>query len=548
MIRRSVAINKRGAVLLAALGCALFGLLADAVAQNACTKDELFGGYAALIPNGWGDLDYKINTIPNAFDASNTYYLPNVHNLGLLLDGSGHYKGGTTPPNLVNGSTDSTGVGYALGGLQYKFHGNTLSPFFRGFVGAANISPDCCHGTEWSLAAGGGGGLDLNVTPRISIRLIQADYIYTNYSHVFPSTHPTTWNSARLAAGLVINLGNYCAQTPPACTASASPSEVNAGEPVRLSSTGNNFIPKHSLTYGWTTTGGKLSSATTESSEVDTTGIAPGSYTATATIADPKAKTMNSAACPAVFVVKTPPPMHPPVVTCSISPAMIDVGQSATVTMTATSPDGRPLTYGWTSTGGQLTGNGSTATVIAGKSDAGNTITVAGTATDDRTLSANCSTQVSVPKLPEPCVKILDWGECTFDKDPRRPSRVDNDCKDVLDKLALSIQQTPGGKLVIVGYTNQKEAAKYPNLGAQRAENVEYYLTTDGSNKIDAGRLEAHQGGAQGQTAHFYFVPDGKVCEGQVDLGTAVDEAKVKGQTRTLPQHKKATTATPPTQ
>jgi hypothetical protein len=45
------------------------------LAQNACPKDEIFGGYAALIPNGWADLFYKVNTIPNAFDASNTFYL-----------------------------------------------------------------------------------------------------------------------------------------------------------------------------------------------------------------------------------------------------------------------------------------------------------------------------------------------------------------------------------------------------------------------------------------------------------------------------------------
>src|SRR5271167_1367996 len=123
MFRHSVRLGARGMLLLAALGCAVSCLWSNASAQNACTKDEIFGGYAALIPNGWGDLDYKIDTIPNAFGASNTYYLPNVHNLGLLLDGSGHIHGSTTPPNLQNGSNDSTGVGYALGGLQYKFHG-----------------------------------------------------------------------------------------------------------------------------------------------------------------------------------------------------------------------------------------------------------------------------------------------------------------------------------------------------------------------------------------------------------------------------------------
>ena len=533
---------------LAVVGCAVFCLAAIASAQNACPKDEVFGGYSWLFPNGWGDLDYKINNIPNAFDASNTFYIPKAHNFGLLADGSGHFRGGTTPPNLENGSNNSTGVGYVLGGLQYKYHTSSLSPFLRGYLGAASISPDCCHGNQWSFAGGGGGGLDLSVKPRFSIRLIQADYIYSSYSHVFPSTHSTTWNSVRLAAGVVFNFGNYCAQQPVSCSASASPAEVNAGEPVRLSTTGSNFDPKHTLTYGWSTSGGKLSSATTQSTEIDTTGLAPGSYTASSTITDPKLKKMNTASCPAVFVVKTPPPALPPVVSCSVEPAMIDPGQSATVAMNATSPDRHPMTYGWTSTGGQVSGTGTTATVTAGKNDAGSTITVTGTATDDRSLSANCTVQVSVPKPPEPCVKILDWGECTFEKDPGRPSRVDNDCKDVLDKLALQIQGAPNGKLVIVGYFDQAEA-KTPNLAAQRSANVAYYLTTDSSNTIDAGRLEAHQGGARSKTTHFYFVPEGKLCADQPDLGSPVDTAKVRGHSRKLPPHaKKAATATPAAQ
>jgi len=521
------------------LGWALICFTVIASAQNSCPKDEIFGGYSALIPNGWAELNYKVNNIPNAFDASNTYYLPNVHNLGLLLDGSGHFKGGTTPPNLDNGSDNSTGVGYALAGLQYKFHGQSLSPFFRGFLGAASISPDCCHGTEWNFAAGGGGGLDLSVTPRFSLRLIQADYIYSSYSHTFPSTHPTEWNSVRLAAGVVFSFGNYCAQQPVSCTASASPTEVNAGEPVRMSVMGSNFNPKHSLTYGWSSSGGKLSSTTTQAAEVDTTGLAPGTYTVSATITDPRLKKMSSASCPATFVVKTLPPKLPPVVSCTVAPTMIDPGQSATVTMTATSPDRRPLAFSWTSTGGQVSGTGTMATLTATRSDAGSTITVTGTATDDRTLSANCTVQVSVPKAPEPCVKILDWGECTFEKDPRRPARVDNACKDILDKLVLQVQGAPTGKLIILGYTNATEAAKSPNLAAQRAANVEYYVTHESSSTIDTARLEAHQGGSLGKSAHFYFVPEGKLCEGQVDLGTPVDPTKVKGQSRKPPAHPK---------
>src|SRR5271165_3197975 len=258
-----------------------------AQAQTAYPKDEVFGGYSVLFPNGWGDLDYKINTIPNAFDASNTYYFPGAHNLGVILDGSGHFKGSTTPPNLQNGSNDSTAVGYALAGLQYKWHHPRVSPFVRGLVGAADISPDCCHGGQWSFAAGGGGGVDWSITRRFSIRLIQADYIYSHYSHVVPyvpivtpfeqltvDPHPTQWNSVRLAAGVVFSFGSYTAPPLVSCMASASPSELNAGEPVRLSSTGSNFDPKHALTYGWTSSGGKITNRTSQTSEIDTTGLA----------------------------------------------------------------------------------------------------------------------------------------------------------------------------------------------------------------------------------------------------------------------------------
>src|ERR1035441_2054611 len=90
--------GRRIAVALIALSCASCCLDSVSRAQNACRpEDEIFGGYAFLFPNGWGDLDYKINNIPNAFDASNTYYFRNTPNFGLVLDGSGHFRGGTTP-------------------------------------------------------------------------------------------------------------------------------------------------------------------------------------------------------------------------------------------------------------------------------------------------------------------------------------------------------------------------------------------------------------------------------------------------------------------
>jgi len=537
---RLAARGKRGAGAIVALGCALICLATFASAQNACRpKDEVFGGYAWLAPNGWGDLDYKINNIPNAFDASNTYYLPKSPNFGLLVDGSGHFNGGTTPPNLDNGADNATGVGYALGGLQYKFHRDTLSPFFRGFVGAASISPDCCGGNQWNLAAGGGGGLDLRVKPRISIRLVQADYIYSNYNHRFVTDHPTQWNSVRLAAGVVFSLGAYC-DLPLSCsvTVSPTPAEIIAGEPIRLSTAGTNFNANHPITYSWTASGGKLSNVATQSTEINTTGLAAGSYAVSATMTDPKVRKMNSATCAGAFVVKQPPPPLPPVVSCTVTPSTVAIGEPATVTMIASSPDRRPLTYTWSTTAGKLSDQGTSAVVTASNEDAGKTITVTGTATDDRTLTANCIVNVKVPPI-EPCVKIEDWGLCTFEKDLKRPWRVDNDCKDVLDKLAIRLQQMPNGKLAIVGYTDEKEVIDDQTLGARRSVNVKYYLTTEGPTKLDSARIQPQQDGTKGKVTHFYFIPEGKLCGGQLELGTAVDETKVKGQPRLSLAHKK---------
>src|SRR5271167_1630667 len=518
-----IALNPRRVVVTCfALACALCLLATHASAQANQPKDEIFAGYSWLHPDGYDDLGFKVKDIVDGFDLSNTYYLPSVHNLGVLADGSGHFNSG-----------QGTGIGYILGGLQYKYQSDTFSPFARAFVGAAHLSPR--GPSNWSAAVGGGGGFDLSLNQMFSIRLAQVDYIYSNYNQKFLIGHTSQFNSIRLAAGLVVNLGNYYAP-PLSCSASAAPAEVWAGEPVKVTTTGTNFNPKHTVTYAWTANGGKLSSANTQTATVDTAGMAPGSYSASSTITDPKLKKMNSATCAANFSIKQP---QPPVVSCSANPTTIAIGEPSTITMTASDPQGWPLTYSWSATGGQLSGSGTTATLTATNADAGNTITVTGTATDVRAnLSASCSASVTVPPVVK-CVNIEDWGECTFEKNPKKPWRVDNDCKDTLDKLSLRLQQMPNGRLNIVGYTDEKESVSEQTLGSQRSVNVKYYLTTDGPTKADAGRIQPRQGGTKGKASHFYFVPEGNLCGGQLEEGTTVDESAVQGQSRTAPAPKK---------
>jgi hypothetical protein len=439
----------------------------------------------------------------------------------------------------------------ALGGIRYWYVGEnlTLEPSGIGRSRSANWV-DALGGARFTVplsekasimisgdAGAGGANLDYQVLGLLNFKFTQHlglglgwRYLDVDYR---PSNHQLVYDTAisGALAGFYYDFGGK-PPIPPSASCSAQPTEVWSGDPVQVTATGANFNPKHTVTYGWTGNGGKLSSTNAQTATVDTTGMTPGSYSTVATITDPKEKKMNSATCTANFSIKQP---RPPVVSCSANPTTIAIGEPATITMTATDPQGWPMTYSWSSTGGQLSGSGTSATVTATNADAGNTITVTGTANDTRAnLSTSCTASVNVPPVMK-CVNIEDWGECTFEKNPKKPWRVDNDCKDTLDKLSLRLQQMPNGKLNVVGYTDEKETVEEQTLGSQRSVNVKYYLTTDGPNKVDASRVQPRAGGAKGKASHFYFVPEGNLCGGQLEEGTTVDESAVQGQSRTAP-------------
>ena len=438
----------------------------------------------------------------------------------------------------------------ALGGLRYWYVGQNLQligtavpvpAFVRsanwvdGLGGARFIIPlaEKAAITVSGNAGAGGANLDYqviglfsyNFTPKIGVgvgwRYLDVDYRPTSKQFVFD----TAMSGA--LAGVHFNFGGK-PPVPPTASCSASPTEVFPGDPVNATISTQNFNPKHAVTYKWGSTGGKVSGTGTTGS-VDTTGLTPGSYTVSGTATDAKEKKNNVASCSAGFLVKARP-NYPPTVSCSASPRSIAINQSASITITASSPESRPMTYAWTSTGGQLSGTGTSATLVATNADAGNTITVTGTATDDHGLSSSCTASVTVPPVQTVPV-VEDWGECTFEKNPKKPWRVDNDCKDVLDKLALRVQQMPNGRVAIVGFTDQEEVVNDEQLGAQRAVNVKYYLTTDELGpKLDPTRLEPRKGGTKGKAAHFYFVPQGAAFTQEESV--TVDESVVKGQSR----------------
>src|SRR5215472_12001816 len=236
-----------------AIAVCMMGALA-AAQQTLQPRAEVFGGCSWLNPDGFVDWG-KVPSIVDGWNGSGTFYLPNMRNLGFVVDGSGHY----------NSTRANVGLGTA--GLQYKFRNDQFSPFVHVLVGAAHISPAGIP-SQWRATVGAGGGFDLQVSHLLAIRVAQADYFYTTYNPQVFTAHNSTWNMVRLSAG---------------CSANPT-TPVFAGEPVTVTATGTNFNPKHPTTYAWTTTGGKLATPSAATSQIDTTGLAPGNYTANATI------------------------------------------------------------------------------------------------------------------------------------------------------------------------------------------------------------------------------------------------------------------------
>jgi len=229
--------------------------------------------------------------------------------------------------------------------------------------------------------------------------------------------------------------------------------------------------------------------------------------------------------------VKPLPPKNPPTMSCTASPGSVQAGASVTVTCSCTSPDGVPVTVSnWTASSGTVSGSGNTATVDTNGVAPG-TISVSATCTDSRGLTGQGSTQATIENPPPPPPKAAKLSQCDFPNE-KKPWRVDNTCKAILDDVAKNLQQNPDSKLVIVGNAEPKERRK--NLAGERAVDSKFYLTEgEAQQHIDPSRIEVRTGSGGTKTAEYWIVPSGATFD---STGTQpVDESKVKA----IPDHPK---------
>ena len=343
-----------------------------------------------------------------------------------------------------------------------------------------------------------GGGWDLPFTKNFSWRVFEANYVFARHNYAsyaapqFPDLRRPTLNGARLGTGVVFSWGGAPALTPTAAC-SVQPTEVMVGEPVTASVTASNFNPKHTVTYAWSGNGGQVTGKET-SATIDTNNVAPGNYTVTAHVTDPKAKNNNEASCSANYTVKPLPPKNPPTMSISANPTELTPGDTVSLTANCTSPDGVPISVAnWTSTAGTVTGSGNTATLNTADLPPG-PVTVTATCTDSRNLTGQASTQVTVQTPPPPPVdKALEarlaLHSVYFPTGQPTPKEPNAGLLPSQQKILLAmatdfkkyLQAKPDAHITLEGHADQRGSAAFNQaLTERRVARVKGYLVENG--------------------------------------------------------------------
>jgi outer membrane protein OmpA-like peptidoglycan-associated protein len=277
-------------------------------------------------------------------------------------------------------------------GPTLRFPSEHLQPFIHVLGGWTRLSPGILDSNDvFGIAAGG--GIDLKVSKHVSLRLAEADYIYAK--HNYGNGNPSYVDNVRLSTGLVF-LGGLGEELPVSATCSVDKSEIWSGEPVKASVAPRNFNPKHTLTYEWTTNGGKVE-GTGDTVTINTGGIAEGqSYNVSVRVSDPKNKKAVTS-CQSSFSTKK---RLPPTISCSANPNNVIQGGSVTIHSDASSPQGGPVTVAVTSTCG-ATGQGTDVSVDTSNVPPGS-CSVTCNVTDDHQLTGSSSASFTVQPKPTP--------------------------------------------------------------------------------------------------------------------------------------------------
>jgi len=368
------------------------------------SKIDVFLGYSYLAPHG------TITTpLPDGTTLPATYSSVDYGAIGSASYFFHKYVGGTVELGVHPDGNNDGASSYSAGIIARYPTDEGVTPFVHALAGAVRLGgPNyenlgVWHVYTWGPALTAGGGLDYGLPffdHHLALRLFQADYEYwhASFGPQAGTGGRANLSNARLSSGIVLKFGSIIPPPPVTYSCSASPSAVFPGDPITVTGSALNLNPKKTATYTWSGTGVKIT-GDSPTGNVDTSSLAPGSYTVTGHVSEGQ-KPGEFADCTANFTVNA---YQPPTLSCVASPTTVKPGDTATITATGVSPQNRPLTYSFTSSAGQITGSGSTATLATAGAPAG-TITVTGNVADDKGNTATCTATVDIQAPPPPVV------------------------------------------------------------------------------------------------------------------------------------------------
>src|SRR5713101_5156227 len=370
-------------------------------------------------------------------------------------------------------------------------------PFGEFLVGGATGGTELVGtATQSAFAMAAGGGVDMVLTKNLAWRVAQLDYLMTSFSGS-AVTATGRQNNFRAGTGLVLRFGipnpppppNH----PPVAACSVSPASVYAGSGDTVAVRVNASDPDNDpLTYTYTATGGAVEGTGPEA-RWNATGVAVGSYTVNVKVDDGKG---GSASC-AVDIKVEEKPNHPPTATLSVERSPIFAGERTGVICNGSDPDNDPLTYSYTTTGGQIVGSGSNVQFDATGLKAGS-YTVKCAVNDGRggTADASGNVEVKEPAQIKQLEAKLALHSIYF---PTAQPTVANPMGGLLpsqqvtlDALASNYKQyltfKPDAKLILEGHADIRGAKDYNiKLSERRVERTKSYLVEKG---VAADKLE----------------------------------------------------------
>jgi outer membrane protein OmpA-like peptidoglycan-associated protein len=451
----------------------------------------------------------------NQFGATGSFAYNATKWLGLVAEFGGyHFKRqtyvldsttGVYAPESSSGSMQS----YLFGPRVNFRHFDHFVPFGEILFGAARSGVQLTGTNRQStFALAAGGGVDAVIFKNLAWRVFEADYLMTNFTGALVSPSGRQ-NNFRIGTGVVLRWA-YPPEPPkpnhpPVASCSATPTSVYQGSSdavaIHVAATDADNDP---LTYSYTATGGSVD-GTGADVRWNPSGLALGTYTVNAKVDDGRGGTATCAA----DVVVNKRPNRPPVISCAPERNPILAGERVAINSTASDPDGDPLTYSYSATGGQVSGNGPVAQFDSTGLSAGS-YTVTCTADDGQGGRTSATTNVDVQQ-PAPPPQASKVGDCGYTK--VGAARFDNACKRVGDDVALRLKNEPNAKVVIIGFADKREP-KAEKLAQARADGAKKYL---GEKGIDASRISTRVGQAStekgsekdNRRVDFIFVPEG---------------------------------------